>query len=240
MNGLYPSTSNERHGDTPGMTEDKQLDGEDRSKRCLLHNPSTPQPPIVSEVHVGARVLSVYVPTIWPVLCSMDVHQGDEANSNLPMQYGSAHDSLHRQYTHDGESPNQAESHLQALMFLLTDLGFIINIPKSITRPTQSIEYLGLLVDSTFLQLSLPGEKLHHIRMEVNQIKQKSHVTACQLAQLIGKLNAASQAVLSALLFYQSLQGDLQRALKTTIRITILCCPYRCHLKKNCLGGKKN
>ena len=80
-----------------------------------------------------------------------------------------------------GESSNLVESHLQALTFLLTNLGFIIIFPKTITRPTQRIEYLGLLVDSTSLQLSLPGEKLYHIRMEMNQIKQKSHVTACQL-----------------------------------------------------------
>ena len=39
---------------------------------------------------------------------------------------------------------------------------------------------------------------------------------ARQLAQLIGKLHATSQAVLPALLFYRSLQGDLQRVLNLT------------------------
>ena len=113
-----------------------------------------------------------------------------------------------------GDSPDQVECHLETLIFLLTNLGFIINVSKSIMTPTQEIEYLGLLVNSTTLQLRLPGEKLHHIRLEVNQILQKSHVTAQQLAQIIRKLNAASQAVLPVPLFYQSLQGDLQRALK--------------------------
>ena len=61
----------------------------------------------------------------------------------------------------------QAESHLKALAFLLTGLGFIINVQKSITNPTQQIEFLGLKVDSVSLHSSLPGEKLHHIRMEV-------------------------------------------------------------------------
>ena len=61
----------------------------------------------------------------------------------------------------------QAESHLKALTFLLTGLGFIINVQKSITNPTQQIEFLGLKVDSVSLHSSLPGEKLHHIRMEV-------------------------------------------------------------------------
>jgi len=107
----------------------------------------------------------------------------------------------------------QVQSHLEALMFLLTGLGFVINMMKSVTSPTQQIEFLGMMVDSTSLQLSLPGEKLHHIRKEVNQNLQRPQVTARQLAQLIGKLHAASQAVLPAPLFYQSLQGDLQKAL---------------------------
>jgi len=107
----------------------------------------------------------------------------------------------------------QVKTHLEALMFLLTSLGFVINMPKSVTIPTQQIEFLGMKVDSVSLQLSLPGEKLHHITMEVSQHLQKSQVTARQVAQLIGKLHAASQAVLPAPLFYRSLQGDLQRAL---------------------------
>ena len=110
----------------------------------------------------------------------------------------------------------QAKSHLEALTFLLTGLGFVINAQKSITTPTQQIEFLGLKVNSVSLHLSLPGEKLHHIRMEVRQHLQRSQVTARQLAQLIGKLHATSQAVLPAPLFYRSLQGDLHRVLNLT------------------------
>ena len=56
----------------------------------------------------------------------------------------------------------QVESHLEVLIFLLIGLGFIINVPKSITTPTQQIEFLSLKVNSVSLHLSLPGEKLHH------------------------------------------------------------------------------
>ena len=116
-----------------------------------------------------------------------------------------------------GESPEQVKGHLEALTYLLTGLGFVINVPKSITTPAQRIKYLGLLVDSTTLHLSLPGEKLHHIRSEIDQITKKSSpITARQLAQIIGKLHTASQAVLLAPLFYRSLQGDLQIALNSS------------------------
>ena len=81
-----------------------------------------------------------------------------------------------------GDSLSQVESHLEALIFILMNLGFIINVPKSVTTPTQIIEFLGLLVSSTSLHLSFPGEKLHHIKMEVKLLLQKGQVTACQLA----------------------------------------------------------
>ena len=90
------------------------------------------------------------------------------------------------------ESAEQVTLHLEALPYLLTGLGFIINMPKSVTSPTQQIEFLGLQVHSTTLQLSLPGEKLHHIRLEVSHTLRKDQVTARQLAKVIEKLHATS------------------------------------------------
>ena len=81
----------------------------------------------------------------------------------------------------------KAKSHLEALTSLLTGLGFINNVQESITSSTQQIDFLGLKVDSVSLHPSLPGETLHHIRMEVRQHLQRPQVTARMLAQLIGK-----------------------------------------------------
>ena len=72
----------------------------------------------------------------------MGFHQGDETNSNLPSQY--IDDILLM-----GDSPHKVKEHLEALMFLLTNLGFIINIPW--TAPTQIIKFLWLLLNLTSL-----------------------------------------------------------------------------------------
>ena len=85
-----------RHVDTRRTAENEQLDDEGKLKRCLLHNPNTPQSPTIPEIHGETKALPVYMPAIRPVLCPMSFHQGDEASSNLPLQYGSAHDSVHR------------------------------------------------------------------------------------------------------------------------------------------------
>ena len=74
-----------------------------------------------------------------------------------------------------GKSPEKVKGNLEVLIYLLTGLGFAINILKSITTPTQQIEYLGL-------NQSLPGKKLYHTRSEIVQItKKRSPITARQL-----------------------------------------------------------
>ena len=46
------------------------------------------------------------------------------------------------------------------LIFILQHLGFLINITKSYLEPTSTLEFLGGIVDSGEMTLSLPKEKL--------------------------------------------------------------------------------
>ena len=107
----------------------------------------------------------------------------------------------------------EAKQHMEVLVFLLEALGFIINQEKSILIPAQELEFLGLSVDSQSLQLKLPSEKIRKIRKEAAQLLKRKSLSAPQLSQFLGKLNAASQAMLVTPLFYQALQKDLQTAL---------------------------
>ena len=90
------------------------------------------------------------------------------------------------------ESKEVAIQHLKVLIFLLEALSFIVNKKKSVLCPSQALEFLGLLVDSQSLQLKLPTEKMKQIRKEAGQLQQKEALSASQLSQFIGKLNAAS------------------------------------------------
>ena len=112
-----------------------------------------------------------------------------------------------------GESQDQASQHLETLLWVLQALGFTINWEKSVVTPTQQIEFLGLVTNSRSMELSLPGEKLRQIRGEALKILSQPLTSASTLSQLIGKLNAAAQAVVPAPLFYRHLQGSLKSAL---------------------------
>ena len=51
----------------------------------------------------------------------------------------------------------------QGLIFLLTHLGFVINLKKSMLDPVQKMGFLGLEIDSVARKLSLPQRKVEKI-----------------------------------------------------------------------------
>ena len=61
------------------------------------------------------------------------------------------------------ETKEIAQSHVQGLSYLLQCLGFQLNHEKSVVEPAQSMEFLGLTVNSTLMELSLPVQKIKKI-----------------------------------------------------------------------------
>ena len=113
-----------------------------------------------------------------------------------------------------GESKEQAQERVAALIYLLQCLGFVINTEKTITDPTQKLEFLGFMVNTMTMELSLPSEKLKKIRAESRKLLGAGQVSARALSRLIGKMSAANQVIPPAPLFYRYLQMDLSAALR--------------------------
>ena len=111
------------------------------------------------------------------------------------------------------QSVNVLETHVQTTIRLLCCLGFILNIKKCQTTPSQTIEFLGFLVNSRSMTLSLPEPKVLKIRKECRHMRNQSHVTGRQLAHLIGLLTSCLQAILQAPLHYRALQRLRNQAL---------------------------
>ena len=111
------------------------------------------------------------------------------------------------------ETSEQAYQLLETLLWILQSLGFVVNREKSVFIASQEIEFLGLVINSQSMELSLPGEKLRQIKGEATKLLSQQLVSARALSQFIGKLNAAAQAITPAPLFYRHLQGNLENAL---------------------------
>ena len=111
-------------------------------------------------------------------------------------------------------SSQRARDHTSALIYLLQNLGFIVHPEKSITQPAQRVEFLGMTIDTTSMELQVPGEKIKKIRAEVRSLRDTPNLSARILSRLIGKMTSVAQAILPAPLFYRSLQRDLSLALE--------------------------
>ena len=77
------------------------------------------------------------------------------------------------------QSETMLRDHVKGvIIYLLENLGFVINLPKSLLEPQQRIDFLGFLVNSLSMELELPGEKIKNIRVEARKVLAAKQVTA--------------------------------------------------------------
>ena len=88
----------------------------------------------------------------------------------------------------------------------LQSLRFLLNHKKCIMVPTQSIEFLGFIIDSRRMTLSLPAVKVDKIHKECRHILNLSEVTGRQLSHIIGLMTSVLPAIHPAPLHYRALQ----------------------------------
>ena len=84
------------------------------------------------------------------------------------------------------------------LIYLLQNLGFLINIKKSVLQPCQTIQFLGTEINSIDMAITLPQEKKDQKVKRCQDLLRKSSVSIRELTQLIGRLASTAIAVLPA------------------------------------------
>jgi hypothetical protein len=94
------------------------------------------------------------------------------------------------------ETPVAARENTCALLDLLTQLGFLINWPKSSLVPSQSIEFLGFRLDTARMTLALPASKVASLRHLVASALATPMMPLRRLASVVGSLHASAMAVL--------------------------------------------
>ena len=112
------------------------------------------------------------------------------------------------------ETKEKARDQASSLIYLLQCPGFTVNMEKTVLEPGQCLEFLGFMVDTTRMELSLPAQKIIKIRAESRQLLEVERVTARALSRLIGKMNATNPVIPPVPLFYKNLQMDLATALR--------------------------
>jgi len=114
------------------------------------------------------------------------------------------------------QSKDELEEQLEQIQILLEGLGFVINRKKSHLHPTQSIQFLGFLVNSEEMSVKLTEERVAEITTQCRRIQRAGSLSVRQLARLIGKMTATIPAVYPAPLWYR----ELQRLKNQTLQIS--------------------
>ena len=86
-----------------GSAPPGRLDGESGPKGRLLHHSHLQGPPELFEVHGRWDLLPVHLPAIRPVLCPLDLHQGDEANDDSAEVMGHQNNHLYQRHVDTGQ-----------------------------------------------------------------------------------------------------------------------------------------
>lgn len=113
------------------------------------------------------------------------------------------------------QTPMALRRDISTALHLLENLGFIINMTKSQLDPTQTLEFLGFLVNTRDMTLVLPQGKVTNIKNLCTQMMALKVVTVRDVARLIGKLTASIQAIFPAPLHYRQLQSLKNQALQS-------------------------
>ena len=99
--------------------------------------------------------------------------------------------------------------HTTLIVSLLQSLGFSVNKEKSLLQPTQIIEYLGVIINSREMTLSLPTDKVKKIQSKADYLIQTKSCSARTFAGFLGLCTFSRIAVMEAPLHFRSLQKDL-------------------------------
>ena len=100
------------------------------------------------------------------------------------------------------------------LVNFLQKLGFRINLEKSSLVPSQIKEWLGFIIDSRSMTISLPQRKIDNLIEKARVLKGKMRVTLRKISQFLGLCNSSKSAVLQAPLRYRSIQRLFIRNLR--------------------------
>lgn len=103
-------------------------------------------------------------------------------------------------------SSDQCSQHAREVCELLTRVGFTVNNIKSQLVPSQQIQFLGFVVDSVSMTLSLPAEKVETIINSCQGLLKNRCPSIRDIAHVTGLLVSAFRAVKYLRLFYRSIE----------------------------------
>lgn len=89
-----------------------------------------------------------------------------------------------------GHDEQELQAHTKMLVELLQDLGVQVNMEKSVLYPTQSLQYLGFLINLLLGVVEIPPHKITVVMSDVSRMLKLPQPTARKLASVLGRLRS--------------------------------------------------
>jgi hypothetical protein len=96
----------------------------------------------------------------------------------------------------------------------ITKLGLFIHEKKSVFIPTQMITFLGNVIDSVSMTVTLPKEKVDRIKDECLRLQKKNKTSIREVSRITGILVSSFSAIDYGILHYRILEKEKMYALK--------------------------
>ena len=106
-----------------------------------------------------------------------------------------------------GDNDNECWNNVKATVHKLQELGFILNIEKSVFVPKHEIMFLGFILNSTSMTVRLPYEKIQTIQNLCRKILNLNETEILLVSQLLGLMVASFPGVEYGPLFYRRLEN---------------------------------
>ena len=113
-----------------------------------------------------------------------------------------------------GKTVEECQTNIHDTIHLLTKLGFVINYEKSELQPTQTLKFLGFILDSKKMTIRVTEQKSEKLRQKVSEVISAKFLSIRQVSELLGLMVAYSIAVPYGRLFSLSLEREKINALK--------------------------
>ena len=105
-----------------------------------------------------------------------------------------------------GKTAENVQMYPDKVIILLQELGFVINVKKLVMIPSQEMGFLGMVINSEEMIISLPQEKLQKVKLQCLDLYQSLQVSILQMTKVLGHLKSTIQTVLPARLSSHFLQ----------------------------------
>ena len=97
---------------------------------------------------------------------------------------------------------------------LLKSLGFTIHEGKSLFVPSQKVAFLGFVLDSINMTVSMKSDKAEKVKTAISQLLRKERPQIGEVASVVRLMVSCFPGVKYAPLYYRALENDKKYALK--------------------------